>query len=192
MEIAGQVDLIGALVSLISLLMGGADTEGIRAALTSFWRGYSIVAYIVSAILLWGTIYAMVRFDQLFEEEQQLLREAEHAYAHAKGVSSKSAKWTEVQKHAASDNPNDWRLAVIEADIMLEEALNKAGYVGASIGDKLKTVNPQNLRSIQDAWQAHKVRNEIAHRGSDFVLTKKIAAETINRFERVFEELGTI
>lgn len=193
MEISHQLDLIGIIAALFGFFLGG-EVSGVsfREAAESFWSVFTIVSFILSALLLWGTIYAMVRFGQLAEVEQQQLREAEHAFRHAAGTSAKNQKWNEVKKHIASDNPNDWRLAIIEADIMLDEALNKAGYVGASIGDKLKTVNPQQFRRVQDAWQAHKVRNDIAHRGSDFVLTKKIAGEAINQFERVFEELGTI
>src|SRR5690606_5790248 len=127
------------------------------------WDVYTVIAYIISGLLLFGTIYAMVRWEQLHEQQTELLREEEHAFQHAKGISSKDQKWNTIKAHAASDNPNDWRLAIIEADIMLDDALNKAGYVGASIGDKLKTANPNSFRSLQSAWQAHKVRNEIAH-----------------------------
>jgi hypothetical protein len=34
------------------------------------------------------------------------------------------------------------------------------------------------------------VRNKIAHAGADFILTQKIARETIMQYERVFKELG--
>ena len=44
--------------------------------------------------------------------------------------------------------------------------------------------------TLDDAWQAHKVRNQIAHAGADFVLTQKITRETIMMYKRVFEELG--
>jgi hypothetical protein len=75
---------------------------------------------------------------------------------------------------------------------MLDETLTNAGYVGQTLGEKLKSANPQSFTTIQDAWEAHKVRNEIAHVGSDFVLTKKNAQETLVRFERVFREFGVI
>ena len=75
---------------------------------------------------------------------------------------------------------------------MLEETLNNAGYVGQTLGEKLKGANPQSFRTVQDAWDAHKVRNDIAHVGSDFILTKRVAQETITKFERVFREFGVI
>ena len=94
--------------------------------------------------------------------------------------------------HIQSVNPNDWRLAIIEADIMLEEALDEIGLAGNTIGEKLKGASTQQLRSLDDAWKAHRVRNEIAHAGADFVLTQRIAQETINQYQRVFLELGRV
>jgi len=99
---------------------------------------------------------------------------------------------TTVLKHISEQNPSEWRLAILEADIMLDEVLEGAGYLGTSIADRLKSAQHSPFNTIQDAWEAHKVRNEIAHVGSDFVLTKKVAGETITRFERVFREFGAI
>ena len=168
---------------------------GIRVSdsfFSSFWTGYTVFAYIFSALLLFGIVYAMIRYEQLSDEEQQLLRDEEHAYKHAHGVIEGGSRWQGVVEHVSSESPNDWRLAIIEADIMLDELLDDLGYVGASIGDKLKTANPETFRTLNDAWEAHKVRNDIAHRGSDFVLTQRLADETINRYARVFQEFGII
>ena len=138
-------------------------------------------------------MYAKLRNAQLGAEVDQLLLDEEAAWAKKYGTDrGKNSKWEEVQNHVRSENPNDWRLAIIEADIMLEEALTNAGYVGMTIGDKLKTANDASFTTLQDAWDAHKVRNEIAHTGSDFVLTKKLANDTIIRYERVLREFGQI
>jgi len=141
----------------------------------------------------WHTSVPFPLASQLRGIEDAAIREAEIAWAHTYGgAKSKNTRWEEIQRHAASENPNDWRLAIIEADILLEEALEKAGFVGASVGDRLKSASGTSYQTIQDAWDAHKIRNQIAHTGSDFVLTKKIAQEAIIKFERVFQEFGVI
>jgi hypothetical protein len=66
----------------------------------------------------------------------------------------------------------------------LEEALEENGYYGASIGDKLKKAN---FSTINNAWIAHKVRNEIAHNPS-FELTQREAKRAISNFGQVFSE----
>jgi len=75
---------------------------------------------------------------------------------------------------------------------MLDRVLSEAGYAGNSVGEKLKSTSPQNFTTIQDAWDAHIIRNKIAHEGSDFVVTHRIAKEAITKYERVFREFGVL
>ena len=91
-----------------------------------------------------------------------------------------------------SDSPSDWRLAIIEADIYLDRLLDAKGYGGDTIGDKLKNQTPDRLGSVQIAWEAHKVRNRIAHEGAAFALTMPEARRVLSYFEIVFRDLGAI
>jgi len=121
-----------------------------------------------------------------------MLRDAERLYDEQFRGVIHSTRLQDVLTHSDSENPNDWKLAIIEADIILDDALKQKGYPGNSLGERLKNVSPQQLNSLQDAWEAHKVRNRIAHDGSDFILTKRIAEETIGRYRRVLSELGVL
>ena len=97
-------------------------------------------------------------------------------------------RWVEVEQHMQSMNQSDWRLAILEADIMLYDMLDQMGYQGDSIGEKLKAVEPASFMTLDDAWRAHKVRNTIAHEGGTFVLSRSEAERTIKQFEKVFRE----
>lgn len=168
------------------------DFDRFLEVTSSWWYVFSILSFTVSTLLLLGFIYAMIRYAQVSEEEVQRLRDAEQAYRVAHGEHDENVRWKQVLAHVESDNPNDWRLAIIEADIMLDELLDSLGYIGQSVGDRLKGARPEIFRSVQDAWDAHKVRNEIAHRGSDFVLTQRAARTAISQYERVFTEFNFI
>ncbi len=158
-----------------------------------WWTVYSVIAIFFSFLCIAGFIYAKVKYNELSDKEQEKLKEVEQAWAlRHERPDSRNARWDAVQKRVAENNPESWRIAILEADIMLEETLTNAGYPGQTLGEKLKGANPQSFTTSQDAWTAHKVRNEIAHVGSDFVLTKKVAQETIVHFERVFREFGVI
>ncbi len=50
---------------------------------------------------------------------------------------------------------------VMEADKVLDLALGKLGYTG-SVADKLKKAGPR-LKNLQAVWNAHKLRNTLAH-----------------------------
>ncbi len=103
-------------------------------------------------------------------------------------VAEQNARWAHIQGLIASYNPSDWRQAIIEADIILEEMLDKMAYDGTTIGDKLKNVERSDFVTLDKAWSAHKVRNQIAHGGSTFKLTREMAERTIKDYEEVFKE----
>ena len=49
-----------------------------------------------------------------------------------------------------------------------------------------------SFKTIELAWDAHKMRNRIAHEGSDFVLTEREAKRVFVLYESVFRELKAI
>jgi len=97
-------------------------------------------------------------------------------------------RWENIQSLINSYSANDWRQAIIEADVILEEMLKKMGYKGAGVGEMLKQVEKSDFITLNKAWDAHKVRNTIAHRGSDYVLSRDEAEKAISNFQEVFEE----
>jgi hypothetical protein len=101
-------------------------------------------------------------------------------------------KWQNVLVHINSGNPSDWKLAILECDIMLSDILEKMGYLQESISEKLKSVEPSDFTNIENAWEAHKIRNQIAHEGSDFIINEREAKRVIGLYETVFREFEYI
>lgn len=101
-------------------------------------------------------------------------------------------KWLQVERHMSSENPSDWKLAILEADIMLAEMLDKFGLSGETIAEKLKMVEKGDFKTIEQAWEGHKIRNAIAHEGSDFLISQREARRVIDLFKQVFEEFKII
>lgn len=97
-------------------------------------------------------------------------------------------KWDKVLEHVESENPNDWRQAVLESDIILDDILTQLGYMGDGVGGKLKRANKADFKTLDDAWEAHKVRNQIAHAGSDYSFSQFDARKVIQQYKKVFEE----
>lgn len=101
-------------------------------------------------------------------------------------------KWKLVEEHINSDDANKWKLAILEADIILSELLDSLNLPGNGIGEKLKAVEDSDFDHIEEAWEGHKIRNAIAHQGSDFLLTQREAKRVIRLYKSVFEEFGVI
>lgn len=101
-------------------------------------------------------------------------------------------RWAKVLDGLNSTNESDWRLAIMEADIMLYDLLEKMSLPGDTIGDKLKAVEPSDFLTLDNAWEAHKVRNQIAHDGAEFRLTDREAKRVVSLYMTVFEEFGIV
>lgn len=166
--------------------------DAIVGFLSVLWSVYALIAYILCILMLVLYVYASTRYKQLSELRSAMIVERERIWDERFRSGPKNDRMKDIETHIASDHPNDWKLAIIEADIMLDETLKKAGYAGASLGERLKSISPTQLNSLDAAWQAHKVRNQVAHGGTDFVLTRRMADETIKQYRQVFSELGVL
>lgn len=101
-------------------------------------------------------------------------------------------KWEKILTLSESQNQSDWRLAIIEADIILDDLLKKLQLPGDTMGDKLKAVEPSDFTTIDAAWEAHKMRNMIAHEGTDFLINQREIRRIISLYESVFKEFQLI
>lgn len=98
-------------------------------------------------------------------------------------------KFAVIQGYMSSQSEALWRIGIMEADNLLLEILTEKGYSGDGLGEKLKGAS---FRTVNLAWDAHKMRNRIAHEGSDFQLTEREAKKTFTLFESVFRDLKAI
>lgn len=91
-----------------------------------------------------------------------------------------------------SPSSTNWRMAILEADTMLDEMLKKIGAEGETLGERLRSMDVSEFRSLQMAWDAHKMRNTIAHEGLDYQLNKHEAQRVISLYKQVFSEFQYI
>jgi hypothetical protein len=171
-------------------ISGSFSLGNILDILNSIWLVYTALAYLLCILMLVLYVYASTRKHQLEILQADLQEKRERIYEEHFKSGPKNNRIQDVMTHIGSDSPNDWKLAIIEADIILDEILKNAGYAGNSLGERLKSIAPSQLQSLDDAWQAHKVRNQVAHAGADFILTRKLAEDTIKQYRRVFYEFG--
>ena len=124
-----------------------------------FW--YKIGAYIFIII---GTAFAAYFVYQILairrkESEKLSLSNINVIDEATKPI---NPRWQNILAKMQSDNINDWKLAIIEADTILDEMVKRMGYPGDNLGERLKAVEPSDFLTLNEAWEAHKVRNQIA------------------------------
>lgn len=185
--------LIAFIASFLGIDIGegsklGSDAQQLGAAWLSWFKLFASIISILAIALI---IYCLVRLWEIRKEAKEREKEMEVKIIEEETFTH-NLKWATVLEHANSDNPTDWRLAILEADTMLETASQRLPVFGETLGERLKKIDKGDLRSIDSAWEAHKVRNRIAHDGLDFQITKRDTARTISQFEEVLRELGAI
>lgn len=206
----------GAIVLLIILAIGGtvlpAIWNGASSGSISFFglKFSSIIEFISSSSYIFkgigfglagaGAVATFVfnkRSDKIWADEALKLYPQEMESG-ASGANQEIvenpmiAKWKQIVAHSESQVPSDWRLCIIEADIILEDLLGTLNLPGDTIGDKLKAVEKSDFLTLDSAWEAHKVRNQIAHEGSNFLLNQREARRVISLYEAVFKEFHII
>lgn len=153
------------------------------------WNTFAGVSFVFSLIGLLWLAYATMRMYQIKQAEHHLYEALDPDKAeHDKDRS----RWAHVQMLIESPQERDWREAINEADIMLEDMLRERGYEGQTIAERLKKVDPKSYTSLQEAWEAHKMRNRVIHEGIAFKLSDQMAYRTIKQYGNVFREFGEI
>ena len=161
--------------------------------LINFYAKYIIFSIFFSFVLLILIIIYSVRERRIRTKimDKVLPKEGE-IDVNLKDIVVENAKWNLVEGHINSDDANKWKLAIIEADIILSELLDSLHLPGEGVGEKLKNVEASDFDHIEEAWEAHKIRNAIAHEGSDFLLTQREAKRVVELYKSVFEEFEII
>jgi len=164
------------------------------------WRTHidpplTIIGTLLSVFFVAGIVYCVRRIIQISTLEQIALEEKSVHFTRAKmerAHSDKNERWEHVLELAQSDRVADWRIAILEADIMLDEMISTMGYEGATVGEKLKKIEASDFSSLQSVWEAHRIRNDIAHSGSDFILTEQTKKRCLELYRQAFEEFHFI
>jgi hypothetical protein len=146
--------------------------------------------------------YSTIRLFEIRKKEHAHLHHEIHEYAHNKAEyekhlkeksgGSKNERWSKTLNYLFSQHSSDWKLAIIEADAILEALLDQMGFRGETLGDKLKSADRDTFPQLTTAWEVHTIRNKIAHEGLQFELSHHEAKRVIALYEEIFHAYGFI
>ena len=175
----------------VPIIMQEMRTGWTPETVFAIWGGIFPFSLLLSLLFVVGIIYCAMRILHIRRAEWAGYRKAAHTVT-AEDVPQTQLRWNRVLEHANSADEHKWRLAILEADIMLNELLDLQGYKGETIAEKMKQVSRTNFNSVDDAWEAHKVRNKVAHEGVEYHIDEREKNHVINLYQRVFREFGFI
>ncbi len=141
----------------------------------------AIISYIIIALV------ALVLFGLAWAKAQQWIKRRRLG---AIDHQSLARRWQEIETMFGSDSEAARKLAVLEADKLLDEILKSLRLPGTTMGERLKVAG-YKYDGVRDAWTGHKIRNRLVHE-STFHLSPRLAKEAVLSFKSALHSLGIL
>lgn len=104
------------------------------------------------------------------------------------GVKKIERVWQKTKARADTGLESEYKLAVMEADSMMDDILKRMGYSGETLGERLKALTAATILNIEEIKEAHKIRNSIIH-DPDYRLSLDETRKVLAMYEQAFRDL---
>ena len=163
--------------------------------------GYISTAYyfirlgfiIVDILLAFGFIYAFIR---AWHYHPNFKGHHDAAGWHGKRMPTirdvvLRERWQSTEKKFALGTPESARLAIIEADALVDTALKGMQIPGEHLADRLSNLDQSEIKSMNRVWRAHRLRNDLVHTPG-FAVSPSDAQQAMNDYEAFLKEMDVI
>lgn len=145
-----------------------------------------IVFLVISGLFLGFIIFALLRTHYL---EWLFFQPSVEFFTYRPfGAKKINRAWNKIFRRLETGIESEYKLAIIEADNMLDFTLTKMGYPGQTLEERLGKLTKTTLPNIEQIYEAHKVRNNIVH-DPDYRLSLDEAKKTLNVYGKAFQDL---
>lgn len=143
----------------------------------------------ISLFLIISIIYFIVKSNYLITV---YLRDVTEVLSYKPYGTRKIVKqWNKIKSRLDLSSEAEHKLAVIEADNLLNETLERMGYDGDTVGEKLKQITSIRLPDIDQILEAHKIRNNIVY-DPDYQLSLDQGQRALEIYEKTLQELQVL
>ncbi len=187
-QILNLENLLFSDITRVALPNGKLLALGIAEFFLKNLTDFKILSVLITALFLVGALYLAFVGNLLGSKIEKITG------ALGKGGKNKNKAnkaWLKTKKLLSYGDEGHSKLAVIEADNILDDVLKSANIRGESLGERLKNLNPAQLPNLNEIWEAHKVRNHLVHE-PDFSLDSQTALRVISFYEKAFKSLELI
>ncbi len=145
---------------------------------TIIWK---ILGYLILIIIIIVVLFLLYRKLRRFFGQPELYGLDKEGIA---------KRWQEIESLVTKGNEMSYKLAVMEADKLLDHVLKSMTMPGKDLGERLKAVC-YKYPKLRQVWFAHKIRNQIVHEAS-YYLSPGLAKKAIRSFEQALKELNVL
>jgi hypothetical protein len=100
-------------------------------------------------------------------------------------------QWQGITKKLDSGKESEYKLSLMEAISFLDETLERMGYGGGSIEDRMKKAPDGALPNEQEILDVYRKSTAIIH-NPDYILSRDEAKKILGDFEKIFKDLEMI
>lgn len=100
-------------------------------------------------------------------------------------------EWIKIIERLETGSEAEYKLAVIEADSMLDDILKKMGYGGENLKDRLKYLTQATIPNLDSLLEAHKIRNNIIH-DPDYRFSLEDGKKILAIYEKTFQDIQAL
>jgi hypothetical protein len=100
------------------------------------------------------------------------------------------SQWMAIEQQLRRDDASSYQLCVLNADKLLDKALQDRQLPGNTMGERMKAAQSR-WSNANVIWSAHKLRNQIAH-DSDVVVNYESARRALGAFKQGLKDMGAI
>lgn len=184
---------IGSLYQIPDFKIGNYTFAQILDYLPGFgpdenWNIVKIILVVVSVLFGILLTIVIIKINRLIGSKVNLVKEF---LPPQPATSASNARWDEIEKHINSTREAEWKFAIIEADKLTDEVLKGAGFQGDTMGDRLMNIQPGQLTTLQNLWEAHKIRNRLVH-DVNYFLRYTEAKRAVGLYEKTLKELQAL
>ncbi len=104
------------------------------------------------------------------------------------GVRKVVKAWAKITARLETGLESEYKLAVIEADSILNDILKRMGFGGETLGERLERLTAAILPNLKQIWEAHKIRNNIVH-DPDYRLALDETRRVLDIYEQALRDL---
>jgi hypothetical protein len=152
-------------------------------AASSFFHFIKILAVFIITILLIADILLI---------SKRIRGDWKVAFYGAKVPGLKKSKymerWETIRKNVELGNISNAKIAIIEADQMFGETLEKIGYKGKDTGERIAAVKPGQLIGLEEAIQSHDIFKKVVRNSGHEIDLAEIQS-SLTGYEKVFRGL---
>jgi hypothetical protein len=150
---------------------------------------FKVVFLLLNLIMIGFIIFSLLKtswLDKLvIHDIQEFL-----TYKHF-GLSKTKKKWKEIQQNFEGGTEPEMKLAIVEANSLLDNVLRIMTYKGKNLGERLEKINDDILENLEEVKEAYTVYSNIVN-DPTYHLTVKKTEEVLKSYREALVNLDAL